>query len=84
MLTKLEKVAVITQLLQLGLTNRESALYIQSLQAGPSTVQELASQLEENRVTIHSAAQQLLKKGLLFETRKGKKRFIVAEDPEIL
>jgi hypothetical protein len=34
-----------------------------------------------NRVTVHSAVEQMLEKGLLFETRKGKRRLIVAEEP---
>jgi DNA-binding transcriptional regulator YhcF (GntR family) len=48
---------------------------------GPTTVQQLATQMRQNRVTVHSAVEQMIAKGLLFETRRGKRRFIVAEEP---
>lgn len=44
----------------------------------------MAETLSQNRITTHSACAQLLKKGLLFESRKGKKRILIAEDPEVL
>ena len=71
-----------TLLAGFGCNQRESAIYLQSLQAGPATVQELAQVLGYNRVTVHSAVEQLLKKGFLFETRKGKRRLIAAEPPK--
>ncbi len=51
---------------------------------GTASVQEIAQRLNSNRITVHSTIEQLIKKGLLFETRKGKKRFIVAEAPDVL
>lgn len=63
---------------------RETEIYVKSLTIGSSTVQDLANQLGQNRVTVHSAIQQLIQKGLLYETRRGKKRLIAAEEPEVL
>jgi sugar-specific transcriptional regulator TrmB len=69
---------------KLGCNKREVDIYLQSLQLGPSSVQELARRLKQNRVTVHSAAQQMIEKGFLFETRKGKRRLLVAETPGAL
>ena len=40
--------------------------------------------MKQNRVTVHSAIEQLIDKGFLYETRKGKRRLIVAESPSAL
>lgn len=69
------------QLRVLRCNPREAALYLKSLQMGPASVQELARALRRNRVTVHSEVEQLLEKGLLFETRRGRRRLIVAEEP---
>lgn len=72
------------QLKTFGCNSREAAIYVQCLQMGPSSVQEIARKLRQNRVTVHSAVEQLLLKGLLFETRRGKRRLIAAEEPVAL
>ncbi|MBI5155953.1 hypothetical protein HZA45_01620 [Candidatus Peregrinibacteria bacterium] len=54
---------------------------MQCLQLGPVSVQALSRTMKMNRVTVHSAVEQMIEKGLLFETRKGKRRLIVAEEP---
>lgn len=73
---------VIKHMAQLGLSERDSKLYLKCLQGGPATVQELAKALGDNRVTTHSAVERLLERGLLFETRRGKRRLIGAEEPD--
>ena len=83
MLRKTEVRRIVQELESLDCTEREARIYITSVQRGPSTVQELAARLDQNRVTVHSAVQQLIKKGFVFETRKGKRRLIVAEDPSV-
>jgi len=72
---------IIEQLGVLGCNTREAQIYLQCLRMGPATVQEIAVSLKRNRVTIHSAVHQLIEKELLFETRRGKRRLIVAEEP---
>lgn len=84
MLNKSDLNRVIVQLKQFDCNPTEARVYVQALQTGPTTVQEIARKLSSNRVTIYSAMEQLLKKGLLFETRQGKKRLVVAEDPAAL
>lgn len=63
---------------------REAETYLQCLQLGPATVQEIAHKMKSNRITVHSTIEQLIQKGLLFETRKAKKRLIASESPDIL
>ncbi len=58
---------------------KQQQIYLLCLQQGPLTVQELATILSINRVTVHSSVEELMKKGLLYETWKGKKRLIVSE-----
>ena len=83
MLRTSEKSRILSELQALGHTEREALTYITALQSGPSTVQELSHRLGENRVTIHSAVEQLIKEGILYETRRGRKRLVVAHDPTI-
>ena len=72
---------IIEQLGVLGCNPREAQIYLQCLRTGPATVQQIAQSMKQNRITIHSAVQQLIDKELLFETRRGKRRLIVAEEP---
>jgi sugar-specific transcriptional regulator TrmB len=79
-----ERERVIRVLEQLGCSATEAVIYLHSLQSGPSSVQDIARSVRLNRVTVHSAVEQLLHKGFLFESRKGKRRLIAAETPDIL
>lgn len=63
---------------------REASIYVQALMMGPSTIQDVANALGQNRVTVHNAVGQIIRKGFLYETRKGKKRLLVAEEPVVL
>jgi sugar-specific transcriptional regulator TrmB len=84
MLNEQERYRVSTYLKHFECNEREVEIYLQSLKLGPSSVQEIARSLKMNRVTVHSAIEHLINKGLLCETRKGKRRLILAEDPSIL
>lgn len=80
----IDKQHIIAQLRHFGCNEREAELYMHCLAEGPDTLQTLARGMGRNRTTVYSEAQQLLKKGLLYETRKGKKRLVGAEQPDIL
>ena len=71
-------------LLQFGLTEKEIAVYLILLEKGASSIQEISRESGINRVTIYAAADELKRKGLIAETKKGKRSFLVAEDPENL
>jgi len=80
----IDKQHIIAQLRHFDCNDQEALIYIHCLSSGPSTVQKIAKNLNRHRTTIHSAVEQLLKKGLLYETRKQKKRYIGAENPNVL
>lgn len=84
MLNSADLFRIITLLKQFDCNEGEAKIYVESLKMGPSSVQEIAKKIKKNRVTVHSAIEKLIEKNLLYETRKGKKRLIVAEEPDIL
>jgi HTH-type transcriptional regulator, sugar sensing transcriptional regulator len=71
-------------LLQLQFTPKEIATYLVLLEQGASTVQDISRATGVNRVSVYDAIAELKQKGLVVESRKGKKKLFVAEDPENL
>ena len=80
--TDLERIQAIFE--RLGCTPRETKIYLTCLRLGAITIQEIARDLKQNRVTVHSAVETLLAKWFLFESRAGKRRLIVAESPYVI
>lgn len=71
-------------LLQLNLSEKEIATYLVLLENGSLAVQDIARQTGINRVTVYTAIDELKSKGLVAESRKGKRKLFVAENPETL
>ncbi|HCP08784.1 MAG TPA: hypothetical protein DIT25_03245 [Candidatus Moranbacteria bacterium] len=71
-------------LLQLKLTEKEVATYIILLESGSASVQGISRNTGINRVSIYAALDELKRKGLVAESRKGKKKLFVAENPDNL
>jgi predicted DNA-binding transcriptional regulator len=71
-------------LLQLNFTEKEISTYVALLELGSSTVQNISRQTGVNRVSIYEAIAELKSKGLAAESRKGKKKLFVAEDPDAI
>lgn len=69
-------------LLQLNLTQKEIACYLALLEAGSSSIQDISRFAGINRVTVYAAIEELQRKGLVSETKKGRRKLFVAEDPE--
>lgn len=67
-----------------GCTETETNIYLSLLQNGACSVQQIATSLKMNRITVHSAVEKLLAEGILYETRKGKRRLIGPEEPTVL
>jgi len=67
---------------QFGLTRKEIAVYLDLLQEGASSAQEISRKTRVNRVSVYAALDLLISKGLAAETKKGKRTFYVAESPE--
>ena len=72
---------LISNLQDLGLSEKESRVYIANLMLGPSSVQRIADQAGIKRVTTYVILESLVSLGLVSQSVKGKKTFFIAEDP---
>lgn len=71
-------------LTQFGLSEAESAVYLAALELGASLPMHLSEKANIKRPTLYKILPGLFLKGLLSQTVKGKRKYIVAEDPEAL
>ncbi len=71
-------------LLELGLSENESRVYLAALSLGTSTILEIARAAEVKRTTVYSIIESLIQKGLMAIEVKGLKKEYVAESPEKL
>jgi sugar-specific transcriptional regulator TrmB len=75
---------LIRELTHLGLSEKEAAVYLSSLEIGPSVVQDISKKANVNRATTYVMIESLAARGLMGTYVKGKKRYYVAESPERL
>jgi len=66
----------------LGLSRSESEIYLAALELGESLPKHLAEKANVKRPTLYKLLPGLINKGLLSETFKGKRRYLVAQDPQ--
>ena len=69
---------------RLGLTEKESKLYLTSLRIGPASMQVLARKANIDRGTAYHVAQTLGEKGLFAEIKEGKRPMFGAAHPRRL
>lgn len=69
---------------QLGLDYKEDDVYLALLELGTASVHEIAIKAGIKRTTTYDVLDNLIKKGLVGQTQKGKKRLFYAEEPEKL
>lgn len=67
---------------RLGLTDNEAKVYLAGLELGQATIQELGRKSGVKRTTVYSVVEGLKEKGLLSQTKKGKKTLLVFENPD--
>ncbi|MDO8463018.1 MAG: helix-turn-helix domain-containing protein [bacterium] len=72
------------ELQKLGLADKESKVYLASLQLGPQPAQDIARKAGVNRATTYVMIESLTKKGLMTSLERGKKRLFTAEAPDRL
>ena len=72
---------LISHVEELGLSNKEARVYLACLGLGPSSVQRIAERSGIKRVTTYVILESLVGLGLVSQSSKGKKTYIVAEDP---
>ncbi|HVA96469.1 MAG TPA: helix-turn-helix domain-containing protein [Candidatus Acidoferrales bacterium] len=75
---------IIDYLKQLDLSDVEAKLYLTLLQAGPTSVRDLAETIDIKRTTTYFYIDQLIEKGLILKLVKGSKKLVSAEEPENL
>ncbi len=76
--------ALKSYLVDFGLNDKEISIYLNLLQAGPSTIMDLSRKTAIKRSTTHNNVEELIKKGLVSQTNYGERRMVIAEDPEKL
>lgn len=67
---------------EIGLSEKESQIYLALLQVDSESIQDLAKRTGINRTTVYPVLETLEKKGLVSEVQKGKKVEYVAAPPE--
>lgn len=72
------------ELLHLGLTEPESAVYLAVLELGGGTVSTIAKKAQLNRVTSYNTLSNLVSKGFVTLSHKKQVQFYVPESPTIL
>ena len=71
-------------IIKLGLSDKESKVYLASLELGPSTAQIISNKSNVNRATTYVVIESLMKMGLMSTYDEGKKTFFIASPPEQL
>lgn len=71
-------------LLELGLSDKESDVYLSMLELGPASVQDIAKKAGVNRSTTYVMIESLKRRGLLSTFDHGKKVYFAAESPDKL
>jgi len=75
---------MLTELKNLGLSEKEAKVYLAALELGSSTVQKIGRKAGVNRATTYVMIESLIKRGLVSSFEQGKKRFFVATHPSQL
>lgn len=75
---------LVSQIEELGLSNKEARVYIANLMLGPAGVQQIADTSGIKRVTTYVILESLVSLGLVSQTTKTKKTLFNAESPDNL
>lgn len=72
------------QLEKLNLTKREASVYVELLELGETTVEQISRKSKIKRTTVYDVIEELKEKGLIGTTKRKKRTLYYAEDPRIL
>lgn len=75
---------LIRELVSLGLSEKEAAVYLALLEISPASAQDVANKAAVNRATTYLLIESLAKRGIVSTTQKGTKQLFVAEPPDRL
>jgi sugar-specific transcriptional regulator TrmB len=73
-----------SKLTELGMSDKESSVYLAMMELGPSSVQEIAKKAGVNRATTYVMLESLKRRGLMSSVERGKKMQYTPESPEHL
>lgn len=73
-----------SQLIQIGLSDKEAKVYLAALELGPTNIQELARKSDIKRSTVYEMVKNLQPMGLISEAIRGKRSVYIASEPETL
>jgi len=68
----------------LGLDNKSAQFYLSCLESGKTTINEISKDIKIPRSTCYLILEKLKKEGIIFETPFGRKRTLVAQEPQNL
>lgn len=71
-------------LINIGLTGKESKVYLASLELGPSPASNLALRAKLNRVSTYDVLEKLIKRGFISTYTHKRVKFFVATEPDLL
>ncbi len=72
------------QLEKLNLTKREADVYVELLELGETTIEQISRKSKIKRTTVYDVIEALKEKGLIGTTKRKKRTLYYAEDPRIL
>lgn len=75
---------ILETLKYLGLENRESAVYLANLEIGVASAREIANKANLQRTYFYDISEKLIKRGIIRQIKKGKKKLFVAVEPDRL
>jgi sugar-specific transcriptional regulator TrmB len=75
---------VLIELRNLGLSEKESQVYLAALKIGSAPMQKISNVSGVNRATTYVLVGSLMRRGLMTSVSRGKKRLFTAEDPSKL
>lgn len=67
-----------------GLTGKKAKVYLAVLEAGRATTIDIAQKTKFKRTTVYDVVLDLMQMGYVTETKKGKRRLFIAQDPETI
>ena len=71
-------------LMQIGLSELQAKLYLYLIKEGQQTPSEIANGIDENRTTVYSALEKLVKLGVISQKDKGKITAYIPNHPSVL
>ncbi|MEK7655939.1 MAG: helix-turn-helix domain-containing protein [Patescibacteria group bacterium] len=73
-----------SKLLEFGMSDKETNVYLAMLELGPASVQDIAKKAGVNRATTYVMLETLKRRGLMSSVERGKKTVFAPESPEHL